>query len=251
MIKVSPSILAADPLRLGEEAQRMVDAGCDWLHVDIMDGCFVPNLSYGPSLVKALRGRFSIPLDVHLMIAHPERYVETFIAAGADWLTIHAEAAEDLPALLREIRRLGAHPSVSLKPATPAETIAEALPLCDMVLVMTVEPGFGGQRFMAEQIQKIRRLREMGYTGPHPGGRRREPGEPAPAAGGGAGCGGAGHGPVPLRRSPGGYFPDTRPALRASYPGKEAKPMPGNKRPSRLFVLEKKKVTLHKRPVQH
>lgn len=97
MIKVSPSILAADPLRLGEEAQRMVDAGCDWLHVDIMDGCFVPNLSYGPSLVKALRGRFSIPLDVHLMIAHPERYVETFIAAGADWLTIHAEAAEDLP----------------------------------------------------------------------------------------------------------------------------------------------------------
>ena len=138
MIKVSPSILAADPLRLGEEAQRMVDAGCDWLHVDIMDGCFVPNLSYGPSLVKALRGRFSIPLDVHLMIAHPERYVETFIAAGADWLTIHAEAAADLPALLREIRRLGAHPSVSLKPATPAEAIAEALPLCDMVLVMTV-----------------------------------------------------------------------------------------------------------------
>ena len=102
MIKVSPSILAADPLRLGEEAQRMVDAGCDWLHVDILDGCFVPNLSYGPSLVKALRGRFSIPLDVHLMIAHPERYVETFIAAGADWLTIHAEAAADLPALLRE-----------------------------------------------------------------------------------------------------------------------------------------------------
>lgn len=165
MIKVSPSILAADPLRLGEEAQRMVDAGCDWLHVDIMDGCFVPNLSYGPSLVKALRGRFSIPLDVHLMIAHPERYVETFIAAGAHWLTIHAEAAADLPALLREIRRLGAHPSVSLKPATPAETIAEALPLCDMVLVMTVEPGFGGQRFMAEQVQKVRRLREMGYTG--------------------------------------------------------------------------------------
>ena len=165
MIKVSPSILAADPLRLGEEAQRMVDAGCDWLHVDIMDGCFVPNLSYGPSLVKALRGRFSIPLDVHLMIAHPERYVETFIAAGADWLTIHAEAAADLPALLREIRRLGAHPSVSLKPATPAEAIAEALPLCDMVLVMTVEPGFGGQKFMADMMPKIAALRELGYRG--------------------------------------------------------------------------------------
>ena len=165
MIKVSPSILAADPLRMGEEVQRMVDAGCDWLHVDIMDGAFVPNLSYGPGLVKALRGRFSIPLDVHLMIAHPERYVETFIAAGADWLTVHAEAAQDLPALLKEIRRLGARPSVSLKPATPAERIAEALPLCDMVLVMTVEPGFGGQRFMTEQIDKVRRLREMGYTG--------------------------------------------------------------------------------------
>ena len=159
MIKVSPSILAADPLRLGEEAQRMVDAGCDWLHVDIMDGCFVPNLSYGPSLVKALRGRFSLPLDVHLMIARPERYVETFIAAGADWLTIHAEAAADLPALLREVRRLGAHPSVSLKPATPAEAIAEALPLCDMVLVMTVEPGFGGQKFQSGALDKLSALR--------------------------------------------------------------------------------------------
>ncbi len=165
MIKVSPSILAADPLRLGEEAQRMVDAGCDWLHVDIMDGCFVPNLSYGPSLVRALRGRFDVPLDVHLMIAHPEDYAEAFISAGAAWLTVHAEAARDLPALLREIRRLGAHPSVSLKPATDAECIREALPLCDMVLVMTVEPGFGGQRFMTGQVEKIRRLRAMGYTG--------------------------------------------------------------------------------------
>ena len=165
MIKVSPSILAADPLRLGEEAQRMVDAGCDWLHVDIMDGCFVPNLSYGPSLVKALRGRFSLPLDVHLMIAHPERYVETFIAAGADWLTIHAEAAADLPPRLGGLPRRGAPPSGSRKPAPPPAANAEALPLCDMVLVMTVEPGFGGQRFMAEQVQKVRRLREMGYTG--------------------------------------------------------------------------------------
>ena len=146
MIKVSPSILAADPLHMGAEAAKMVDAGCDWLHVDIMDGCFVPNLSYGPSLVKALRGSFDLPLDVHLMIAHPEQYAETFIRAGASVLTVHAEAAQDLP-------------------ATPVSAVEAVLPLCDMVLVMTVEPGFGGQKFMAEQVEKVRQLRALGYTG--------------------------------------------------------------------------------------
>ena len=165
MIKVSPSILAADPLRMGEEAQKMVDAGCDWLHVDIMDGNFVPNLSYGPSMVKALRSCFTLPLDVHLMILHPEQYVETFIRAGATGLTVHAEAAENLPALLKQIRTLGASPAVALKPATPAEAVADVLDLCDMILVMTVEPGFGGQKFMEDQLAKIARLREMGYCG--------------------------------------------------------------------------------------
>ena len=165
MIKVSPSILAADPLRMGEEAQKMVDAGCDWLHVDIMDGNFVPNLSYGPSMMKALRSRFTLPLDVHLMILHPEQYVETFIRAGATGLTVHAEAAENLPALLKQIRTLGASPAVALKPATPAEAVADVLDLCDMILVMTVEPGFGGQKFMEDQLAKIARLREMGYRG--------------------------------------------------------------------------------------
>ena len=165
MIKVSPSILAADPLRMGEEAQKMVDAGCDWLHVDIMDGNFVPNLSYGPSMMKALRSRFTLPLDVHLMILHPEQYVETFIRAGATGLTVHAEAAENLPALLKQIRTLGASPAVALKPATPAEAVADVLDLCDMILVMTVEPGFGGQKFMEDQLAKIARLREMGYCG--------------------------------------------------------------------------------------
>ena len=165
MIKVSPSILAADPLRMGEEAQKMVDAGCDWLHVDIMDGNFVPNLSYGPSMVKALRSRFTLPLDVHLMILHPEQYAETFIRAGASVLTVHAEATENLPALLKQIRTLGASPAVALKPATPAEAVADVLDLCDMILVMTVEPGFGGQKFMEDQLAKIARLREMGYRG--------------------------------------------------------------------------------------
>ena len=165
MIKVSPSILAADPLRMGEEAQKMVDAGCDWLHVDIMDGNFVPNLSYGPSMVKALRSRFTLPLDVHLMILHPEQYAETFIRAGASSLTVHAEATENLPALLKQIRTLGASPAVALKPATPAEAVADVLDLCDMILVMTVEPGFGGQKFMEDQLAKIARLREMGYRG--------------------------------------------------------------------------------------
>ena len=165
MIKVSPSILAADPLRMGEEAQKMVDAGCDWLHVDIMDGNFVPNLSYGPSMVKALRSCFTLPLDVHLMILHPEQYAETFIRAGARGLTVHAEATENLPALLKQIRMLGASPAVALKPATPAEAVADVLDLCDMILVMTVEPGFGGQKFMEDQLAKIARLREMGYRG--------------------------------------------------------------------------------------
>ena len=143
----------------------MVDAGCDWLHVDIMDGNFVPNLSYGPSMVKALRSRFTLPLDVHLMILHPEQYAETFIRAGATGLTVHAEATENLPALLKQIRMLGASPAVALKPATPAEAVADVLDLCDMILVMTVEPGFGGQKFMEDQLAKIARLREMGYCG--------------------------------------------------------------------------------------
>ncbi len=165
MIKVSPSILAADPLRMGEEVGRMTDAGCDWLHVDIMDAHFVPNLSFGPSLVKALKPVAGVPLDVHLMMDNPGRYVETFIQNGADIVTIHAEIPEDVETLLKTIRTMGAMAGLSIKPGTAAEAIRPLLPLCDLVLVMTVEPGFGGQSFRVDCAEKIAALRQMGYKG--------------------------------------------------------------------------------------
>ncbi len=165
MIKVSPSILAADPLRMGEEVGRMTEAGCDWLHVDIMDAHFVPNLSFGPSLVKALKPVAGVPLDVHLMMDNPGRYVETFIQNGADIVTIHAEIPEDVETLLKTIRTMGAMAGLSIKPGTAAEAIRPLLPLCDLVLVMTVEPGFGGQSFRADCAEKIATLRQMGYKG--------------------------------------------------------------------------------------
>ena len=165
MIKVAPSILAADMLNMERDVQRMVDAGVDAIHVDIMDAHFVPNLSYGPALVKALKVRFTTPMDVHLMMDNPEDYLATFIQNGAHWLTIHAEIPGDVAAMLRQIRSLGAKSGLSVKPGTPVSAIRELLPLCDMVLVMTVEPGFGGQSFMADMVEKVRELRRMGYTG--------------------------------------------------------------------------------------
>ena len=165
MIKVAPSILAADMLNMERDVQRMVDAGVDAIHVDIMDAHFVPNLSYGPGLVKALKARFTTPLDVHLMMDNPEKYLEAFIGNGAHWLTIHAEIPGDVAGMLRRIRELGAKSGLSVKPGTPVSAIAPLLPLCDMVLVMTVEPGFGGQSFMADMVEKVRQLRQMGYTG--------------------------------------------------------------------------------------
>ena len=163
---VSPSILAADMLNMERDVQRMIDAGTDWLHVDIMDAHFVPNLSYSPALVAALHKRFpALPLDVHLMMDNPEKYIGVFSDAGAAVLTIHAEIAADVAALLEEIRARGVKAGLSVKPGTPAEAIRHLLPHTDMVLVMTVEPGFGGQKFNADMLGKMDELRQMGYTG--------------------------------------------------------------------------------------
>jgi ribulose-phosphate 3-epimerase len=165
MIKIAPSVLAADVLRIYEEVRRMTDAGCDWLHVDIMDGNFVPNLSYGPALVKALKKETAVPLDVHLMVKSPESFIDTFAKAGAQIITVHEEVDHPLPSLIDMIHLHGLMAGASIKPATPAAKLYPCLPMLDMILVMTVEPGFGGQAFMPEMVQKIRDLRTMGFKG--------------------------------------------------------------------------------------
>lgn len=165
-MKVAPSILAADPLNMERDVQRMIDAGTDWLHVDIMDAHFVPNLSFGPALAEALHQRFpALPLDVHLMMDNPEKYIDVFCEAGASVLTIHAEIPGDVTALLERIRARGMKAGLSVKPGTPVEAIRPLLPHADMVLVMTVEPGFGGQKFNAAMLEKLDALRQMGYAG--------------------------------------------------------------------------------------
>ena len=166
MIRIFPSVLAADVLRMGDEIARMLTAGADGLHVDIMDAHFVPNLSYSPALVAAIRARFPDAWqDVHLMMSRPGEYVGRFAQAGASAITIHAEAEGDISAILKEIRALGCRTGVSVKPGTPVERVRGLLPLCDQVLVMTVEPGFGGQKFMTDMMAKARALRAWGWQG--------------------------------------------------------------------------------------
>ena len=158
---IAPSILASDFARLGEECRAVEAAGADWLHVDVMDGHFVPNITIGPDVVKALRPHVSIPFDVHLMIAPADPYLEAFAAAGANILSIHPEAGPHLHRSLKRIRELGCKAGVVFNPATPVESVEWILEDVDLLLVMTVNPGFGGQSFIASQLKKIERLRKM------------------------------------------------------------------------------------------
>jgi len=158
---ISPSILAADFSRLAEEVEAVQAAGADWLHVDVMDGHFVPNITIGPEVVKALKPHVSIPMDVHLMISPVDPHLDAFRAAGADIMTVHPEAGPHLDRTLRRIRELGAKAGVAFNPSTPPDTIEWLLDDVDLVLVMSVNPGFGGQSFMPSQLAKIARLRQM------------------------------------------------------------------------------------------
>lgn len=165
MIKLSPSILAADPLRMGSALQMVKKARADELHFDVMDAHFVPNLSFGPSLLEAMKQKMpGMVYDVHLMLNDPSKYVEVFAKAGADIITIHQEAKR-FESCLRKLRKLGVKVGASLKPGTPAETLQPVLDQLDRVLLMTVEPGFGGQKLMPEVLDKARELRLMGFAG--------------------------------------------------------------------------------------
>ena len=159
MIKISPSVLASDLSNLASEVVEIEKAGAEMAHLDVMDGVFVPNMSFGMPVIECLRSKSNIIFDVHLMIVNPEKYAQRFIDAGADIITFHYEASDDPKKLLCQIRKAGAKAAISIKPATPASAVFDLLEYCDMVLVMTVEPGYGGQKFMADMLPKISELR--------------------------------------------------------------------------------------------
>jgi ribulose-phosphate 3-epimerase len=160
MTIIAPSILSADFSRLGEEINTVIAAGADWIHLDVMDGMFVPNITIGPPVIRSLRRLTNLHFDVHLMIVQPERYLEDFAEAGANTISVHAEVSPHLHRTLNEIRRLGCQAGVVLNPSTPPEHLEYVLEEADMVLIMTVNPGFGGQKFISAMIPKLLRLRE-------------------------------------------------------------------------------------------
>ena len=160
-IEISPSVLGANLMCLGEEIRRVEELGIGWLHLDHMDGHFVPNISFGPGFVSAMRKQTKLFLDVHLMLSEPMKYIETYAKAGADLITVHVEADDDAETMLRAIAARGIKAGISIKPGTPVQAIEPLLPLCDLVLVMTVEPGFGGQSLREDCVAKIPELKAM------------------------------------------------------------------------------------------
>ncbi len=160
-VKIAPSILSADFSRLGEQVAETEAAGADYIHIDVMDGHFVPNITVGPLVVEAVKPHTKLPLDVHIMISDPERYIKDFCSAGADILTFHAEATPHIHRAIQQIKECGTKAGISINPSTPLDAIEEALPFADLILIMSVNPGFGGQSFIPEVLPKVKRLRQM------------------------------------------------------------------------------------------
>ncbi len=161
MVAIAPSMLSCDFMRMGEELKSICEAGAEYVHLDVMDGVFVPNLTFGIPVIQAMRGLTDVPFDVHLMIVHPEKYIDKYAQAGADIITVHYEACEDVATVLSQIRKTGKKAGLSIKPATQCEVVYPYLEQLDLVLVMTVEPGFGGQKMIPECLEKVKKIREQ------------------------------------------------------------------------------------------